>query len=79
MENITFEEQSLMSIYNSAGTREGLIASLTEMRPSLQPDEKELISMPDSSTKKLTAMSDEDYAALDLFPDFDGEDPAYGE
>ena len=28
----THEEINLMSIYNAAGTREGLIAALTEMR-----------------------------------------------
>ena len=30
--NFTHDEVSLMSIYNAAGTREGLIAALTEMR-----------------------------------------------
>ena len=78
MENITFEEQSLMCIYNSDGTREGLIAALTEMRGYLGPDEPELLALTDSSIEKLTAMSDDGYAALDLYPDFDGEDTAYG-
>lgn len=79
MENITFEEQSLMSLYNSAGTREGLIDALTEMRGYLEPDETKLLSLTDSAVAKLTAMSDEAFADLDLFPDFDGEDPAYDE
>lgn len=78
MENITFEEQSLMCIYNSDGTREGLIAALTEMRGYLGPDEPELLALTDSSIEKLTAMSDDGYTALDLYPDFDGEDAAYG-
>lgn len=78
MENITFEEMSLMCIYNSAGTREGLIDALTEMRGYLEPDETELLSLTDSSIEKLVAMSDDEYAALDLFPDFGGEDAAYG-
>ena len=30
--HFTHDEVSLMSIYNAAGTREGLIADLTEMR-----------------------------------------------
>ena len=30
--HFTHDEVSLMSIYNAAGTREGLIAALTEMR-----------------------------------------------
>ena len=38
MENVTFEEMSLMCIYNSTGTREGLIDALTEMRGYLGPD-----------------------------------------
>lgn len=78
MENVTFEEMSLMCIYNSAGTREGLIDALTEMRGYLGPDETGLLALTDSSIEKLTAMSDDDYAALDLYPDFDGEDAAYG-
>lgn len=78
MENVTFEEMSLMCIYNSSGTREGLIDALTEMRGYLGPDETELLVLTDSSIEKLTAMSDDEYEALDLFPDFDGEDAAYG-
>ena len=71
---ITYEEQQLMSLYNSTGTREGLIASLTEMRGYLDADENELMELTDSAVAKLRAMSDEDYEALDLFPDFDEED-----
>ena len=48
------------------------------MRGYLGPDETELLALTDSSIEKLTAMSDDDYAALDLYPDFDGEDAAYG-
>lgn len=79
MENFTFEEINLMCIYNSAGTREGLISALTEMRGYLGTDETELLALTDSALQKLTAMSDADYAALDLFPDFDGEGAAYAE
>ena len=71
---ITYEEQQLMSLYNSTGTREGLIASLTEMRGYLDADENELMKLTDSAIAKLRAMSDEDYETLDLFPDFDEED-----
>lgn len=78
MENVTFEEMSLMCIYNSAGTREGLITALTEMRSFLGPDEAELLALTDSSIGKLAAMSDDAYETLDLYPDFDGEDAAYG-
>ena len=46
MTTITYGEQQLMALYNSAGTRSGLIG-------------------------KLEAMTEEDYAALVLIPDFD--------
>lgn len=67
--NITFDEQQLMSLYNP-GTREGLIAALTEMRGYLFADETELRELTDSAIAKLNGMSDEEFAALDLFPDF---------
>ena len=66
------DELTLMSIYNGAGTRRGLIDSLTEMRGYLAPDEKELLALTDSALQKLSAATDADYAALDLFPDFEG-------
>ena len=73
MTTITYEEQQLMSIYNT-GTREGLIDALTEMRGYLAADETELRDLTDSSIGKLRQMSDAEYEALDLFPDFDKED-----
>lgn len=71
--NITFEEQQLMSIYNT-GTRSGLMAALEEMRGYLSNDESELLALTDSAIAKLNRMSDAEYEALDLFPDFDKED-----
>ena len=71
--NITFDEQQLMSLYNP-GTREGLIAALTEMRGYLAADEAELRELTDSAIEKLNGMSDAEYEALDLFPDFEKED-----
>lgn len=68
--NITFDEQQLMSLYNT-GTREGLIAALMEMRSYLAGDETELRELTDSAIAKLNGMSDAEYEALDLFPDFD--------
>lgn len=76
---LTFEEKSLLVIYNSAGTRVGLIDALEDMRGYLEPDEAELRELTDSALEKLGAMSDEQYAALDLTPDFGPEDFAYGE
>lgn len=71
MNDFTHDELTLMSIYNSSGTRKGLIASLTEMRGHLDSDEKELLELTDSAIGKLNGISDEQYAELDLFPEFD--------
>ncbi|QNK40740.1 transposon-transfer assisting family protein [Caproicibacter fermentans] len=68
----TNDEINLMCIYNT-GTREGLIAELTQMRGYLGAEETELLALTDSALGKLRGMSDEEYAALDLFPDFDVE------
>ena len=68
----THEEINLMSIYNAAGTREGLIAALTEMRCYLDEDsEAELLALTDSAIRKLRGVTDAEYAALDLTPDLD--------
>ena len=37
-------------------------------------DETDLRELTDSTLNKLSAMSDEDYAKLELYPDFDEED-----
>lgn len=66
--NITYEEQQLMSLYNT-GTRQGLIDALTEMRGYLAADETELRELTDSAISKLNRMTDAEYDALDLFPD----------
>ena len=36
MNDFTFEEQNLVCIYNSSGTRRGVISALTEMRKYLE-------------------------------------------
>ena len=66
----TNDEINLMCIYNT-GTREGLIAELTQMRGYLGAEETELLALTDSALGKLRNMNDEEYAELDLFPDFD--------
>ena len=63
---LTFEEQELLSIYNSSGTREGLIRDLSEMRSYLGPEDGALLALTDSAVSKLSGMTDEDYDALDL-------------
>lgn len=68
-ENFTFEEQQLMSIYNP-GTHLGLIRTLVEMRTYLDKDEQDLKDLTDSAIAKLNAMTDVEFAELDLIPDF---------
>lgn len=70
MGNFTFEEMNLMCIYNT-GSRTGLMESLTEMRGHLLPEEKELREMTDNTLSKLRAMTDDEFAELELYPDFD--------
>ena len=77
MNEFTFEEHNLVCIYNS-GTRMGTVSALTEMKKYLDPDEADLKALTDSALEKLSAMSDDAFDRLDLFPDFDVEDAAYG-
>lgn len=69
----TNDEMNLMCIYQS-DSRSGLIAALTEMRGYLDEDEAELRALTDSSLQKLSEITDEDYAALELVPDFDTDE-----
>jgi len=71
---ITYEEQQLMALYNGSGTRGGLITALREMRGYLSAEDGDLRTLTDSAVGKLEAMTEENYAALDLTPDFDTED-----
>ena len=68
MGNFTFDEINLMCIYNT-GTRQGLMDALKEMREYLEPDETGLRTITDSALEKLSAMTDADYAALELYPE----------
>lgn len=70
MGNFTFEEMNLMCIYNT-GSHTGLIESLKEMRGELSPEENELRALTDSALGKLQAMTDAEFAELELYPDFD--------
>ena len=69
MGTFTFEETNLLCIYNT-GSRTGLIEALTEMRSELLPEEAELRELTDSALSKLQAMTDEEFAQLELYPDF---------
>ena len=68
----TNDEMNLMCIYDT-GSRTGLINALSEMRKELSTDEIELRELTDSTLNKLSAMSDEDYAKLELYPDFEDD------
>ena len=70
MNNFTFEETNLLCIYNT-GSRTGLIDALMEMRAELSPEEAELRELTDNALGKLRAMSDAEFAELELYPDFD--------
>jgi hypothetical protein len=72
----TFDETNLMCIYNT-GSRLGLIAELTSMQKHLEADETELIELTRSTLEKLNAMSDMEFEAIDLTPDY-GEDEQEG-
>ena len=70
MQDFTFDETKLMCNYNG-GNRELQSQVLTEMRGHLTPEEKELRELTDHTLEKLRAMSDEEFAKLELYPDFD--------
>ena len=70
MNALTFEEMNLLCIYNP-GSRQGAIEALTEMRGYLTPEETELLDLTDSTLARLRAMTDADFDALELYPDFD--------
>lgn len=78
MMDFTNDEMNLMCIYNT-GSRTGLINALSEMRKELDTDEIELRELTDSVLNKLSAMTDEDYEQLELYPDFDDEEDADAE
>lgn len=69
MNTFTFEETNLLCIYNT-GSRTGLIEALSDMRQELAPDEDQLRSLTDSVLNKLRNMTDDQFAQLELYPDF---------
>ena len=70
MMDFTNDEMNLMCIYDT-GSRTGLIKALSEMRKELDADEAALRELTDSVLNKLSAIPDEDYEKLELYPDFD--------
>ena len=70
--NFTNDEMNLMCIYDT-GNRTGLINALSEMQKELDTDEVALRELTDSVLNKLSAIPDEDYEKLELYPDFDDD------
>lgn len=66
MNDFTQDELTLMSIYNSAGTRQGLIDSLADMRQYLDEDEVELRKLTDSTLIKLSDINDAEFLTIEL-------------
>ena len=69
MRTFTFEETNLLCIYNT-GSLTWLIEALTDMRSELLPEEAELRELTESALSKLQAMTDKEFAQLELYPDF---------
>ena len=68
MQDFTFDETNLMCIYNG-GNRELLIQVLTEMPPSYTGGKG--AAGTDRSHPRKTSFHDEEFAKLELYPDFD--------
>lgn len=73
MMNFTNDEMNLMCIYQRDSRKE-LITALTEMKGYLDADEVELRELTDSAIGKLEAITDEQFAALELVPDFGADE-----
>lgn len=69
MTDFTHDEMNLMMLY-SPGTLSGLREALTQMKEQLVEDEAELRTLADSVLNKLSAMDDETFERLNLYPDF---------
>ena len=69
MMDFTHDEMNLMMRY-SPGTLSGLREALTQMKEQLAEDEAELRTLADSVLNKLSAMDDETFERLNLYPDF---------
>lgn len=69
MMDFIHDEMNLMMLY-SPGTLSGLREALTQMKEQLAEDEAELRTLADSVLNKLSAMDDETFERLNLYPDF---------
>ena len=67
----TNDEMNLMCIYSAEGNRTELMEKLAEMKRHLESDVAELLTLTDSTLTKLAELSDVEFEALELIPDFD--------
>ena len=64
MNDLNYDE-NVMAVLYRRDTREQTIAALEEMKEVLLEDEQELLELTESTIRKLWAMSDEDFDAMD--------------
>ena len=64
MNDLSYDE-NVMAVLYRRDAREQTIAALEEMKGVLKEDEQELLELTESTIRKLWAMSDEDFAAMD--------------
>jgi hypothetical protein len=89
IEKFTVEEMNLMGVFDAAADRAELITELMEAARDF--DDPELIEIGESVLSKLFEMSDAEFDALELYPEYgnydengdydgaDGEDDDYGQ
>ena len=65
----TYEEVTVMAL-DTTGSRDRLIEVLTEMRTYLTLSEVERKDLTDGTLDKLAGMTDAEFDALELYPDF---------
>ena len=64
MNDLSYDE-NVMAVLYRRDTREETITALEEMKKVLLEDEQELLELTESTIRKLWAMSDEDFNAMD--------------
>lgn len=64
MNDLNYDE-NVMAVLYRRDTREETITALEEMKKVLLEDEQELLELTESTIRKLWAMSDEDFNAMD--------------
>jgi len=66
----TVEEANLIDVFGK-NSRNAVIAEITAVMPDLKENEPELTEIAENVIAKLSKMSDEDFDALELYPEYD--------